>query len=194
MPNTCPVCSKYCYTYKFLLECTSCRNWVHHGNSLQCCSGLTDGEFEDHKADELNHLSAITATLSVQQKEKTIKLPFPIECEGSIFGKPDPRPKSDNISMTPSQLKKFVDQCRTIENQLENHEDETDEAFSFLVNARYYNIKNFNILNSTSGALVKMLSTCTRVYQKYTFSENCIVLLFLCRNVIKSSGKKFQAI
>ena len=28
------------------------------------------------------------------------------------------------------------------------------------------------------------------MYQKYTFFENCVVIFFLCRNIIKSSGKK----
>ena len=38
-------------------------------------------------------------------------LPFPIECEGNIFGKPVVQSKLDVSSMTPSQLKKFVEQC-----------------------------------------------------------------------------------
>ena len=51
MPSICPVCSKNCYSSQNVVECTSCKNWIHHGNRLRC-SGLTDVEFQDHTLDE----------------------------------------------------------------------------------------------------------------------------------------------
>ena len=159
MPHTCPVCSKNCHSYQTLLECTSCRNWVHHGNRLQC-AGLTDVEFEEHKADELKPFECDHCFSERTAKDRNdffIRLPFPIECEDNIFGKPDPKPKPDVTSMTPNQLKKFIDQCSSIENQLRNHEDENDEIFSSLVNSQYYNIKKFNSIKYDKASSLSLM-------------------------------------
>ena len=55
-------------------------------------------------------------------------LPFPIEREGNPFGKPVDKSKSDISSMNPSQLKKFVEQCENINNQLNSNEDDFDNT------------------------------------------------------------------
>ena len=152
MPYICPVCTKGCYTSQNWLECTLCKKWVHHGNRLQC-SGLTDIEFEEHKSDELKPFECdhcISEKISRAHNEIFIRLPFPIECEGNIFGKPDPKPQPDVTSMTPAQLKKFIDQCNAIENQLKSDEDENDEIFSSLVQSQYYDVKN-----STKSNMIK---------------------------------------
>ena len=152
MPHICPVCTKGCYTSQNWLECTLCKKWVHHGNRLQC-SGLTDIEFEEHKSDELKPFECdhcISEKISRAHNEIFIRLPFPIECEGNIFGKPDPKPQPDVTSMTPAQLKKFIDQCNAIENQLKSDEDENDEIFSSLVQSQYYDVKN-----STKSNMIK---------------------------------------
>ena len=145
MPHVCPVCSKNCHSSQNWLECTFCLKWVHHGNRLQC-SGLTDTEFAEHKADELKPFECdhcISERNAKINNEIFIRLPFPIECEGNIFGRPAAKPKPDVSSMTPDQLKKFVSQCNLIESQLKN-EDEDEEIFSSLVNSQYYDIKKFN--------------------------------------------------
>ena len=146
MPHICPVCTKNCYPSQNWLECTSCRKWVHHGNRLEC-SGLTDTEFNEHKVDELKPFECdycISERIAKVNNDIFLRLPFPIECEGNIFGKPEPKIQPDITSMTPDQLKKFVHQCNLIDNQLKSNEDENDETLSSLVNSRYYDIKQFN--------------------------------------------------
>ena len=145
MPHTCPVCSKDCHSSQNWLECTSCRKWVHHGNRLQC-SGLTDTEFDEHKIDELKSFECdhcISEKMAKANNDIFIRLPFPVECEGNIFGKPPQKPQADITSMNADQLKKFVRQCSAIENQLNDQGDENDETSS-LVNSQYYDIKNLN--------------------------------------------------
>ena len=146
MPNICPVCTKNCHSSQNVLECTSCNRWIHHGNRLQC-SGLTDFEFDEHKADEHKPFECdfcISERNAKSNNDIFIRLPFPVECEGNIFGKPNPKPKPDITSITPDQLKKFVQQCNLIDNQLKNNDDENDEMISSLVNSKYHDIKEFN--------------------------------------------------
>ena len=107
MPHVCPVCSKNCHSSQNWLECTFCLKWVHHGNRLQC-SGLTDTEFAEHKADELKPFECdhcISERNAKINNEIFIRMPFPVECEGNIFGKPAAKPKLDISSMTQDQLK-----------------------------------------------------------------------------------------
>ena len=78
-----------------------------------------------------------------------LTLPFPIECEDNPFGKPISKPKPDVSSMTPTQLKKFVEQCENVENQLKlNETDDFDnnDLASSTVNSKYYDIKKLNSL------------------------------------------------
>ena len=120
MPYLCPVCTKAYYPSQNCLECNICNNWVHHGNRLHC-SGLTDAEFDQHKLNsdlpfECDH--CVSKRIAKANNDIFIKLPFPVECEGNVFGKPEPKPKPDITSMSQEQLKKFVKQCKEIDSQL----------------------------------------------------------------------------
>ena len=66
-------------------------------------------------------------------------LPFPVECEDNLFGKPpEIKRKSDISSMTTSQLNKFVKQCENIKNQINSVDDENeDDFFNSMVNSKY---------------------------------------------------------
>ena len=148
MPSyICPVCSKKRYSYQNSLQCDTCSGWVHHGNILQC-SGLTDIEFHEHTIDpdkpfECDH--CVGKRIADENNSNFTRLPFPIECEGNIFGKPEEKLKPDISSMTPSQLKQFTRQCESIQSQL-NSEDDSDDLFTSVINSKYYNIKQFNSL------------------------------------------------
>ena len=50
--------------------------------------------------------------------------------------------------MTPTQLKKFVEECEKINNQLKSNEDdfENNDLSSSTINSKYYNIKELNSL------------------------------------------------
>ena len=57
-----------------------------------------------------------------------IKLPFPVECEDNIFGKPPTTPKPDVLSLSPEQLKKFVKQCDDIKDYVtKSNESDNDQ-------------------------------------------------------------------
>jgi hypothetical protein len=77
-----------------------------------------------------------------------VRLPFPVECEDNIFGKPIDKPRADVSSLTPDQLKKFIKQCDLIQDQLqETRDDNNDELVSTSVNSKYYDIKQLNKIN-----------------------------------------------
>ena len=145
MPS-CPVCSKSCHSYQNVVECSTCKKWVHHGNRLKC-SGLTDAEFEEHTLDEFKPFECdfcVSLRISRENNSIFVKLPFPVECEENIFGKPLPTPKPDVTSMSPEQLKKFVKQCDEIKDFVtKSHESENDQL-STTINSQYYDIKKFN--------------------------------------------------
>ena len=152
MPTSCSVCSKQYYKkFQNAIQCTFCNGWVHHGNRLDC-SGLTDHEFEMHNNDEHKPFECQKCVIEKISKENnsifTI-LPFPVECEGNPFGKPASTPKPDISSMNPSQLKKFVEQCEKIENQLKSKDEDefgNNDLSSTTVNSKYYNLKQLNSL------------------------------------------------
>ena len=75
-------------------------------------------------------------------------MPFPVECEGNIFGKPpDNKRKPDISSMSTSELNKFVKQCKNIQNQFNISDNENeDEFFNSMVNSKYYSISDLNKL------------------------------------------------
>ena len=148
MPIVCSVCSKKYYKeYQNALECTTCGGWVHHGNRLGC-SGLTDDEYQEHRVDEHKPFECdhcVRENIAKANNSVFVALPFPVECEDNPFGKPRPEPRPDVSSMTPSQLKRFVDQCEQIENQLKSGDDDSGLA-STSVNSKYHNFKTFNSL------------------------------------------------
>ena len=139
------MCTKSVYNnYQSSVQCTTCHGWVHHGN-LRKCSSLTETEFEEHQINPEKPFecdNCISVQIAEENNSRFIKLPFPVECEGNIFGKPEPKHKPDVSSMTPAQLKKFIKECETIEKQLS--QDNTDELLTATVNSKYYSIKNFN--------------------------------------------------
>ena len=144
MPSTCPVCTKRLYSYQNALECTTCRGWVHHGN-LHKCSSLTDTEFNDHVKDPDKPFECdfcIGAKISRENNENFLRLPFPVECEKFIFEQPFVKRKPDVSSMTPAQLKKFIEECESIEKKLSS--DDSDDLLPSTVQSKYYNMKNFN--------------------------------------------------
>ena len=150
MPTKCPVCSKFNYSYQEFVQCNLCFGWVHHGNRLKC-SGLTDTEFQEHVDDvykrfECDHCVAERISKSNNTIFQT--LPFPVECEDNIFGKPtEKKSKPDISSMSPSELNKFVKQCKNIQSQINPSEDENeDEFFNSMVNSEYCKINDFNEL------------------------------------------------
>ena len=146
MPSTCPVCTKYVYNnYQSSVQCTTCHGWVHHENLLKC-SGLTEMEFVDHQNDPEKPFecdNCISIKIAADNNSRFIKLPFPVECEGNIFGKPEPKRKPDVSSMTPAQLRKFIKECDSIEKRI-SADDNTQELMTGTVNSEYFNIKKFN--------------------------------------------------
>ena len=90
-------------------------------------------------------------SLRISKENNTIfrTLPFPVECEGNIFGKPvETKRKPDICSMSTSELNKFVKQCKNIERQLKSVSDDENEEdfFNSMVNSSYYSINEFNKL------------------------------------------------
>ena len=146
MPSTCPVCTKRLYnSYQSSVQCTSCNGWVHHSNNLKC-SGLTETEFEIHQKNpekpyECDH--CVSVKIAKENNSYFIRLPFPVECEDNIFGKPEPKPKPDISSISPAQLRKFLLECESIDKQLSSDDDD-NELLPSTVNSKYYNVNNFN--------------------------------------------------
>ena len=71
-------------------------------------------------------------------------MPYVVECDDFIFGKPDEKVWPDVSSISPEQLKKFVKQCDAIREHLNEASDNTEELISTSVNSNYYDIKKFN--------------------------------------------------
>ena len=147
MPYICPVCSKSYYPQsQNCIQCGTCQGWVHHENRLRC-SGLTDAEFEEHQNDEYKPYECdhcVSVKIAKENNSVFVTLPFPVECEGNIFGKPEENNRPDVSSLTPEQLKKFVKQCDDIKSQLDETLDDNEQLVSTLVNSNYYDIKKFN--------------------------------------------------
>ena len=145
MPSICPVFSKNCYPSQNIVECTLCRKWVHHGNRLKC-SGLTDFEFQEHTLDEFKPFECdhcIGVRVASENNSICVQLPFPVECDENIFGKPPPTPKPDVLSMSPEQLKKFVKQCDEIKDYVTKSNDSENDQLTNCINSQYYDIKKF---------------------------------------------------
>ena len=151
MPPKCPVCSKFLYSYQNRIQCGTCFGWVHHGNRLKC-SSLTDSEFQEHVDDiykpfECDH--CVSELISKNNNSVFQSLPFPVECEENIFGKPtEIKRKPDISTMTTSELNKFVKQCQNIKKQFNPSVDieEEDEFFNSMIDSDYYSINKFNKL------------------------------------------------
>ena len=160
MPPTCPVCTKRLYNnYQNSVQCTSCNGWVHHDNRLKC-SGLTDIEFEDHQKDpnkpyECDH--CISQKIAKENNSYFIRLPFPVECEGNIFGKPETKSTPDISSMTSAQLKKFIRECESIDKQFSSDNDDDNALLTSTVNSRYYNVNNFNKIKIDKSSSLGLL-------------------------------------
>ena len=140
MPHKCPVCTKFWYSTQNALQCSSCHGWVHHGNRLKC-SSLTDTEFLDHTNDihkpfECDH--CVSERISKQNNSIFQTLPFPVECDDNIFGKPpEIKRKPDISSISTSQLNKFVKQCENIEKQINSDDENEDDFSNSMINSKY---------------------------------------------------------
>ena len=151
MPAKCPVCSKLLYSYQKRIQCGSCFGYIHHGSRLKC-SSLTDTEYQEHVDDihkpfECDH--CVSERISKINNTIFQTLPFPVECEDNIFGKPtETKRKPDISSMTTSELNKFVKQCQNIKKQFNPSVDdeEEDESFISMIDSDYYSINKFNKL------------------------------------------------
>ena len=119
MPPTCPICTKSVHnSYQNSVQCAFCNGWVHHDNRLKC---LTETEFENHQNDpdkpfECDH--CVSMKIAKENNSYFIRLGFPVECEDNIFGKPEAKRAPDITSMSSSQLKKFIQECKSIDKQL----------------------------------------------------------------------------
>ena len=72
-------------------------------------------------------------------------MPYPVECEDFISGKPEEKPRPDVSSISPEQLKKkIVKQCDAIRNHLDESNDNNEQLISTSVNSKYYDIKKYN--------------------------------------------------
>ena len=151
MTKKCPVCSKVCYSYQNIVQCNKCFGWVHHGNRLKC-SSLTDFEYDEHINDihkEFICDHCVSVKISKENNSIFQTLPFPVECEENVFGKPvETKRKPDISSMSTSDLNKFVKQCENIKNQLKSVSDDENEEdfFNSSINSKYYSINDFNKL------------------------------------------------
>ena len=149
MPKKCPVCNKGCYSSQNFIQCSLCFGWVHHDNRLKCLS-LTDIEYQEHIDDiskpfHCDH--CISEQISKDNNSIFQTLPFPVECEDNIFGKPTEKTRKPDISsMSTPDLNKFLKQCKSIKNQLKSVSDNEDEEdfFNSMVNSEYYSINDFN--------------------------------------------------
>ena len=159
MPYACPVCFKSYYPgFQNCIQCDTCQGWVHHKNRLRC-SGLTDFEFEEHQNDEFKPFECDHCVSSKIAKENNlvfVNLPYPVECEDNIFGKPVEKSRPDVSSLTPEQLKKFVKQCEVIQSQLDQAREDS-ELVSTLVNSKYYDINKFNKIKYDKESSFSML-------------------------------------
>ena len=128
MPIICPVCSKQRYSYQAVIQCKSCQGWVHHANRLNC-SGLSDNEFIEHTTDddkpyECDH--CIIERNSGHNRSNFVTLPFTHESDINIFNAPTLNQRPDVNSLNPEELRKFVQQCKSIRKQL-NSEHNTED-------------------------------------------------------------------
>jgi hypothetical protein len=141
------------------IQCDTCQGWVHHNNRLKC-SGLTDAEFEEHKKDDHKPFvcdHCVSVKISKENNSVFVRLPFPVECEDNIFGKPMEKPRLDVSSIPPEQLNKFIKQCDAIQKQLDETKDNNEEVISTLVNSNYYNINKFNKIKYDKESSFSML-------------------------------------
>ena len=108
---------------------------------------MTDAEYEEHMKDEFKPYECdhcVAVKIAEENKSIFVQLPFPVECEGNIFGKPAEKIKPDVSSLTPDQLKKFIKNCDAIQDQLDTEKDDDEKLVSTSVNSKYYNINKFN--------------------------------------------------
>ena len=150
MPIICPVCSKQRFSYQSVIQCKSCQGWVHHANRLNC-SGLSDNEFIEHTTDddkpyECDH--CIIERNSGHNRSNFVTLPFTHESDINIFNAPTLNQRPDVNSLNPEELRKFVQQCKSIRKQLNSEHNTEDDFFSTQVNSKYYDIKKLKHSNT----------------------------------------------
>ena len=67
---------------------------------------------------------------NARNKSATLQqLPFPHECEDNIFNAPNINQRADVCSLTPEELRKFVLQCKSIQNLINSNDDIEGDNF-----------------------------------------------------------------
>ena len=108
---------------------------------------MTDTEFKEHQNDphkpfECDH--CVSVKIAKEYNSVFVQLPYPVECDDFIFGKPEEKARPDVSSISPEQLKKFVKQCDAIRDHLDEANENNEELITTSVNSNYYDIKKFN--------------------------------------------------
>ena len=134
MSYFCPNCSKKWYHGQASIQCSSCQEWIHHNNRLNC-SGLTDTEFDSH-CNNNNKLYSCDSCLSKHNARTFAWLPF---ADHDI----DESKKSDVRSMNPGELKDFIAHCDSVSRLVDLDADDLHEIIT-QVNSNYFDIDQLN--------------------------------------------------
>ena len=160
MPVICPVCTKQCFNSQNQIQCSSCHCYVHHGNRLNC-SGLTDAEFQLHVGDQFKPYDCdhcISERNSRNNRYNLTCLPFTHESDINIFNAPTINQRPDVKSLSPEELRKFVSQCKSIQEHINLQSDVVeDDFFSTQVNSKYYDLKQFNKLKPDISSSLSLM-------------------------------------
>ena len=135
MPHICPLCTKQWFSSQSCLQRSICAGWIHHDNRLKC-SGLTDSEFEEHIVDiyrffECDH--CVSERIAKSNNSVFRTLPFPVEYEDNIFGKPPKTNRKPDVRSMPAQaLNKFIKQCENVNKQINSIDAKFNGKFKIL--------------------------------------------------------------
>ena len=143
MTYFCPICKTKWRKNQASIQCSLCKNWVHHNNRNKC-SHLNDSEF----AILTNSVEKDWSCFNCDKNN----LPFSDLDDQQLFltsyGFDDFI--SDDISLLPNnETVKFVNDCDKITDTLDI---DSDSNFPNIVNSKYYNIKEFNGIKPDSSS------------------------------------------
>ena len=142
MPSPCPICRKERRSNQNLVECVTCKNFIHHGNRFNC-SNLTDTEFQNHVENpSLFYQCDNCISKSVLKNFALLPHFEPLtisELENS-FGS-----KNNFFTSVKAKHCDFIDKCSNTENFL-NIENCIDDNVLNAVNSNYYSLKDYNSL------------------------------------------------
>ena len=150
MPSICPICSKPWRTGQAAIQCSTCSNWIHHCNNLNC-TGLTNQEFKMHTSDNDLFWQCDVCTASIIAKD-AFHLPDISSIEDTVLKCKKPHSRLDNLKSVREKHGDFINKCSQIENFL-NLNEQVDEYVLSSVNSKYIDVEDYNALdinNSTS--------------------------------------------